>query len=328
MDVGVVDSIYEPGDEFRNFNEVGKSHDPNEFEVESSSGHGFDVTRILSYFTANSRFHFFLAVPPEGNFRETHLIRAIDAAKQQGEIDVLNVSAGVDHIADPRKSCSKRGPQCLLSDTAREAVDSGVSVVASAGNKDTMEYIACPSLDNGVISVGGVLAGCGAKTGSSNSIYGPEIPGSMPVNAIWISTNDGPDYPPLCSTRGCFPGEVCSDNREIANWPGNVKVANNKPTTLAPCVTIVRNDENLPEFSFGTSYSAPFVSSQVANAISGLNEDGIEANPSEIRAAIGKSGEERVDFDVPVFYGFAFHKQLFAEHDITIQRTDDDIFGI
>lgn len=106
MDIGVVDSVYDPG-ELKDYNRFGRSFDVIDAGVGSTCPHGYAVLDILTTYTYNPQFHLFQAIGANGRSRDSYLMKAIGLAKEYGEVDILNLSVGADHISDPDRDCTE-----------------------------------------------------------------------------------------------------------------------------------------------------------------------------------------------------------------------------
>lgn len=266
-----------------------------------SNDHGLGVINFLTWFAGNPEYHFFRAIGPDGEFADRHLMIAVERARKLGEVDVINLSAGLDHISDPDKDCSSTGPTCAACEVVSRAVADGITIVAGIGNLPDTEGLCCPALADDVIGVGGMIAKCTAKLEEGSPL---RLPGESvrPPNAFWVDRDDDRNQDgSYCSNRGCLPGESCSDNRKIEPWPNNPPDANGKPDTLAPL--IVPMDDDGPLLVGGTSYATPIVTGSIADVLGGLRGNGGNPSPSEIRKQIRRASKAIPGSDAGVFSG-------------------------
>lgn len=95
VDVGLclLDSCYNPGSEFSEYNKIGRQISIFS-EEQPDSGHWRNVINILVWTTANPIYHFIKAIGTEsGKFSDTDLLRGFGTGLQyKDEIDVINLS--------------------------------------------------------------------------------------------------------------------------------------------------------------------------------------------------------------------------------------------
>lgn len=217
---------------------------------------------------------------------------ALGKAMEFGEVDILNMSVGNDHISDPNKDCTHAAPDCSLCEVTAEVVDSGVTVVAASGNRPHTENVCCPSLEPTAISVGGAVKRCTAVQKATTALNPPGVQSPRPPNAYWVERDDGMGSDgTFCSERGCMPGESCTDNSVTEAWDKNVEFSARKPDTLAP-VHLPWGAENGFYLAEGTSFAAPHVTAGIVVAMEWAKAQDMMLTPAEIRKAIKSSGRE------------------------------------
>lgn len=315
--VGVVDSVYMPPDYFQDSHRVKRTVDVTDSDTDFVDNHGNQVAYQIATYTKNPEFHFYRVFPDEGRPRDSHLMLAIGRAIEYGEVDVLNMSVGADHIGSEDRACTRSASQCRLCELAKKAVhEHGINLVAAAGNQPFAGEVCCPALSDYVIAVGGIQYSCGGKmpdTMGFTSAMG-EVP---PPNAYWIVREDdnGEEHMsgPFCSDRGCGPGLMCTNNRTIELWEHNVTFTDRKPDTIAPAHMIWLYNDRKPELFQGTSFSAPLVSAGIIATLEleeELDELEVPYTTPEIRSSIRNSGRNFPKISQPQFSMFAFANQL------------------
>jgi hypothetical protein len=288
--VGVIDSVYDPED-FGDYNRVGRTFDILECGKNSTVPHGYDVANILAYFTHDPEFHFLLAVNEQGKTHDSYLMKALGRAIEYGEIDVINMSVGCDHVSNDDKDCTINHTSCALCDVAEKAVDQGITIVAASGNTPHVESICCPSLSEYTISVGGAVTRCTASAIQQNGVT-PVFTQAKPPNAYWVDRDDGRGSDGVfCSGRGCMPGENCVENKSIELWEHNVDFTDRKPDILAPS-HIISEDKIGPFIQEGTSFSAPIVTAGGISVVEWANSYDGDVSTADIRQAIRQSGKQ------------------------------------
>lgn len=322
--LAILDSIYEPGDTFREYNKVGRTIDVLDRDDDITTSHGLQVANIASYYCNDPTYHFCRFVQNGEKYRDRDLMQAVAKVSDYDEIDILNISAGSPHLSDPDQSCSSAGPDCPLCEVVESAVDSGLVVVAAAGNEET-RGVQCPSLSEAVISVGGIASHCTADISEENPILRPSSP-IRPPNAYWVERNDGNSAEgTYCTNRGCLPGESCSENRiEQPMWDDD-SYTSKKPDTLAPYLFPTRIDDK-PAILAGTSYATPIVTAGIVNTFYGLYRKGIEPTSNQVRTAINQSNREISQSEKGVFCHKSFSKTVGDRFGLDLDmggKTDD-----
>lgn len=332
--VAVVDSIYEPGDDFRQYNAVGRTVKPQWLETdqfdqnsEASTTHGFGINHMLTRFTNPVKYHFFQTVGENGEFEDSDMLFALGKILDfSEEIEVVNISAGLDHIADEDKDCTVYGPSCLVCDRVQDLIDTGISVVAGAGNVPGSEGLCCPSLQNDVISVGGMIARCTAEP--RKETRGITTPAFMPPNSLGVKKGEDSDSPvAFCSNRGCFPGESCTNNRRCEIWDETPHTETGKPDILAPA-NYLTEDADGPFMPMGTSYSTPIVTACVSNVLKALYEYGKGPLPGQVRAALERSSNPVEGTEIGVISGEDFADELGDAFGLRYEVQEDSLYDI
>lgn len=331
VDVAVVDSVYDPGGQFRENQSVGLQVKPPWVETkenyqpvnaEASCSHGLNVAEILVNYSVNAQYHFMTAVRSTGDVDDKEVLFALGTVlENKDRIDIVNISAGLYHAEDEDKDCTVRNPACSVCEMANSVIDAGIPIVAGAGKKGDDKGLCCPSTATDVIASGGAVAECTADVRSS----GWQSDGSeRPPNAVWIRHPDENGWPGnYCSQRGCYPGENCSDNRVISPWSNNPEPRDGKPNVLAPCVWPARDEERNAVLAAGTSYAVPIVTSAIANVTRSLDERGYAPTAPSVRASLEKSGNTVPDGEVPLLDGEAFAEHLGEKFDLEYNDDTD-----
>lgn len=273
--LGIIDSIYKHPNE----NPVMAIDERKNFIYSikpDTTGHGTDVCTIAAFFAPKSLFSFYRVViessPFSDDLREGNLLKAISAAENHG-IDVLNMSVGIHH-----SNCQQ---QCRIGDAIRSATESGVTIVAAAGNTkpDRELGLYCPALIDEAIAVGGFISRCDE-----------EIQNTTTSGQYWAATEDDKCIGPFCGYETCPSEYPCSRNRQELYWDRNVEKLDQKPDILAP-VAYPKEYNGIVTLDGGTSYATPIVSGSIARVFSELFLNGIRPNPGQIKAAIVRTGD-------------------------------------
>ena len=195
------------------------------------------------------------------------------------EVDVVNLSAGVWHkICGPGKLCPFHG-------SVTDAVDAGITIVASIGNAcdRRLDHVWCPAMNYKTISVGGITRRCGYELSSNEQDY-----------RIWADTYDMVEIDSdfqgrFCSTSGCTDTVTCGEDSLNVWWGGNTEPVYGNPDVLAP--------PEYPEifgkqgcFSEGTSFSAPLVTGIIARLIERVPESKT-VDPEMVCSVLRTSGD-------------------------------------
>lgn len=318
VDLGVIDSIYNPGGSFEQFNRIERSERLVNTDKDATTPHGNDIAGILGYLTTDSIFHFYQIINKNGKYRDRDLVNAIVWAADYG-VDVLNISLGSDHFSNSDKDCDQTGPDCAITEAAEYAVERGVVIVAAVGNEPNANAVCCPALSKATIGVGGCVAYCNASI-PDDMINQPSF---RPPHSYWVERPDGEGISgTFCSTKGCAPGKSCKGNQSIETWDRNTRFVYHTPDTLAP-ITYPRLDSKGPLIGGGTSFAAPIVAAAIVGVVEVLKQEGIDINPNEIRRTIRVTGDELQDVPVGVLNAADFTAELLDQHGLGPLRPDD-----
>lgn len=184
------------------------------------------------------------------------------------EIDILNVSAGVY-----LEGCSGH---CQFCTAVQRAVNSGITVVAAAGNQhpeEDPERVNCPATRGQTIAVGGMEVNCPAEVDREDAIISD---GNKSCGPYWVRKQDGVDYlpnaaeGPFCGQRNCIRGTDCLRRNNEMPWDANVRPKPDKPDIAAPVQYPETRDDGAPVLLSGTSFAAPIVSGALASMYSKL----------------------------------------------------------
>jgi len=203
------------------------------------------------------------------------------------EIDIINLSAGLDHAARPGKDCTSDNPNCKVCRVLEDILDEYTVFVAASGDRLQTDGLVCPGISSEVIATGGSVAKCTADSGakSGNEPLGPDIDW-RPPNAFWIDRADNiGSQGTHCTNRGCFPGTDCMENRQYEFWDHNHDSTNAAPDILAP-VHFPIEDEIGALLAQGSSFSAPIVSSQIANVLGTIRAMDVNPTRNQIKNQI------------------------------------------
>lgn len=264
-------------------------------------------------------------VDENGEFRDRHMMKAFERILYfKEEIDVVNLSAGLDHVSNDLKECDEYGPDCRVCELADSVLEEGITIVAGAGNIPHTQNICCPSLEQNVISVGGATVECTASIDDSTMFGRPQD--QKPPNALWVERQDGKGASgTYCSDRGCFPGASCSENQEITQWEGSPKTETGKPDLLSPLIYPMEDDVG-PFLEAGTSYATPIVTATVSNVFRMLKDRNIEPRAREVRAALERSGRPIDELQTPLLDGIEFANELGRTYGLEFQVDEDQLF--
>lgn len=275
--VGIADSAASPPDGF-----CGDVHNCVDCRPEGVRGmdhdplHGHTVARILSHGAPDATYCFYHTIPGVEDAAEEYdpgdLIPAIRQAVHDS-VDVLNVSAGVDGKYSALMSYER---------AVEEAVESGVSIVAAAGNDELVDRLCYPARMPDVVSVGGCIVRCKR----------PKIDEHLSDRRIWTVSPERHDGP-YCSSRGCSSRHQCDRAyQEPKWWVGNVEPYGQKPDVAAPCYSILDEQYTEPRDGHGTSFAAPVVSGSLVRL---LGSDTLCVDGPDI---VGKLRAEGTDLGV------------------------------
>ena len=204
---------------------------------------------------------------------------------RDSQIDILNLSGG-----SHRPNCSQSS-RCRLCHAAQEITDSGVCVVAGAGNRtvDEQRSLFCPARQAGVISAGACEAVCTTNMRPEGYVAGPRV---RPPGAYWLDYSSKEDVNPLsamgcyCGRGGCAPGVPCEEN--VIERPSEINIAydRGRPDVLAPHHRPVTQADGTHTIHTGTSYSTPIVAGTLATITGELfNEGKRPPDPKDLKQA-------------------------------------------
>jgi subtilisin family serine protease len=216
--------------------------------------------------------------PHFGDVREGNLLKAIAAAESSG-IDVLNISAGIHH-----RNCQQR---CRIADAVRTATESGITIIAAAGNRKSGEELGvyCPALIDEAIAVGGFISKC------DEDIQNTDTSGQY-----W-TVEDDKYIGPFCGYETCPSEYPCSRNRQELYWDKNVEQPDQRADILAP-TAYFKESEKKVTLDGGTSYAAPIVSGSIVRIFSELLTSGVKPDPSQIKEAVTRTGDPVQNTDI------------------------------
>lgn len=227
------------------------------------TSHGNVVFDIIRHSSPKSTFYLYKILRSNGAAYGSNILKALKAA-QQSDIDILHFSAG---ICPPEE-----GEIIKVQKEVNETIDKGITIIAAAGNESDVEEgcknsLFYPACFERVIAVGGFVPKCHLRF---EDILYQDIhkePGPLWVDTSKINSIDENYQGPICNQRRCLTGESCHRINNDQWWDGNVRTTNEKPDVLAP----IYYPAVIPEgcaFKSGTSFSAPFVTGQLAAILS------------------------------------------------------------
>lgn len=319
--VGVIDSVYDPGDDFASRNAVARTVDllPDE-DRDDTTGHGRIVAEIIAAFCDKIEFSFYRVTQATdgGTIWGRHLIKGLGRAHLEDEVDVVNLSVGNDHSGDGNEACARGPTPCKLREATQMAIDDGIVVVGAAGNESQFESVCCPALLDEAICVGGFVSKCDFRLEDDDPL---SLAGrySKPPKACWIdqSLDLGADDI-FCSGLHCSPGTSCEHNRRTVPWEGNVAPANGKPDVLAPAMLPVH--WKVPQLSVGTSWATAFVTSVVAETMAGIQNLDAESSPQLFRRGFLETADELDDESAQMLNAKRALIHVFEEQDLPRPR--------
>lgn len=310
--VAVIDSVYQPVDDFADICEVGYCCDlVNHSDENETTGHGGVVSSILMSFSRDIEYNFYRVVQPSGEILQRHLLKAMGKAHLEHDVDVMNLSLGYDHSHDGVK-CDMPSEPCKVREAAKRASEDGITVVAASGNANdddetgSDQTVCCPALLDEVISVGGMFVACTAQPQGATATPPMQQPQPTPPPlACWVS--EGGEVPGayVCTGLGCSmsPDSGCEDHQVIVEWGGNVENKAGDVDVLAPTEFPGKGDSGEPRISAGTSYAVPMVTAVVSEAIEMLKYGHVKPDPDQIRSVIHESSKEVQECEVGYLNG-------------------------
>lgn len=284
---------------------------------------------IIARHTRNVTFHFYQLIHGDGEFRDRDLIKAAGVIQHvTDEIDVINLSAGLDHAGDPDRDCTADSAECLASEKFENAVADEVLVVTAAGDELQTNDMCCPGTMERIIAAAGVIPRCTANPNDSPSnvtgLYGRDQQG-RPPNAFWIATDhENHEDAVYCTNRGCAPGMNCLDNREYQPWEHNHSFGSNTPDILAPVLMPYKTEDDTPFLLSGSSYAPPFITSQVANLLASLSEVNHNPNPETVHRGLKEAQKEIPDSDIGMLSGYELGNWFGQRYGLEFTVGEDD----
>lgn len=183
---------------------------------EDKNGHGTGIAKtILDNSNDQAIILSLKAINDTGYGYASNIIEAIQYAKEQ-QVDVINMSFVTD---------AEEGKETFIN-SVKSAIDSGITVVAAAGNyaSDTKAYY--PAGIDGVISVG-AMDGTGTKTATSN------------YNATYYEEATSTSY-----AAAIYSGRYVSDNIDTSNDISSDTIKINDEDKAEENHKIFEKDEN------------------------------------------------------------------------------------
>lgn len=300
----------------------------NAVNANNETYHGMRISSIIARETECVRFHFYQLVHGDGEFRDRDLIEAMGIIQHIiGEIDIINLSAGLDHAGNSEKDCTPDCSECFTSKKVKEVIENEATMVAAAGDELQTDDMCCPGTMECVISAAGVVAKCTADTESNSSSSGILGPSQdiRPPNAFWMKSNhenhiDGK----YCTNRGCSFGMNCLENRRYVPWEPNHEPGQHSPDILAPVLITHNPNDQSPFISGGSSFAPPYVTSQLASVLCSLREIGRTPEPSTIRRAIRDAQKEIPDSEIGMLSGYELGDWFGDRYGVPFERASDD----
>ncbi|GAA0279652.1 S8 family serine peptidase [Halobacterium noricense] len=328
--MGIIDSVYEPSDSFYDAYNVGRTVDKTSSDEDRAGAHGEIIGEVIGGFSESVQLNFYKVMQggDDLNIWGRDLLKAIGHAHKQDSVDVISLSAGSDHSEDGNVGCHAYHQPCRVRAASEEAIDDGITIISSIGNKKDVDSVTCPATSDQVISVGSVTPYCGGSVEIGDTIA-PGAGNVRPPLACWVERED--DWgvqETLCSGLGCTVGESCSANREIEYWDGNAPLGDKfKPDVLAPH-NIPTHHDGSPGILSGTSFAVPWVTATVAEAIAGLRAEGKTVLPRTIQAGIRESTKDRGISVAGVLYAEDALNKIGNRFGLEFERdhSDDDLF--
>jgi hypothetical protein len=310
VDVAILDSINRASDSFREYNEIGRENDP--INANGTTDHGHGIAYLLSRFTGDVKIHFYQTIHSNGEFRDRDLLQTLGVIQHViDEIDVINLSAGLDHAARPGKDCTSTNPNCKVCRVLEDILDEHTVFVAASGDQLQTDGLVCPAISSEVIATGGTVAKCTADSDAKigNKPVGPDLD-LRPPNAFWIDRADKKGAQgTYCTNRGCLPRAGCMENRQYEPWEYNHDPTDAAPDILGP-VHFPIEDEVGALLAEGSSFSAPIVSSQIANALGTIRTMGVNPTRNQIKKQITQKTKGCFDGKPGMLCGIEFSKGL------------------
>lgn len=318
-----MDSVNSASDSFREYNKVGKETNP--INAKDTTEHGHGIAQLLSTFAGDVKTHFYQTIHSDGKFRDRDLIQTLGVIRHVvDEIDIINLSAGLDHAARPGKECTSNSPSCKVCRIISDILDEQTVFVAASGDQHQTDGLVCPGISSEVIATGGTVAKCTAASNVEigNTPLGPD-PEPRPPNAFWIDrTDEKGAQGTYCSNRGCLPGTDCMENREYEPWKHNHPPTNAAPDVLAP-IHYPIEDKKGALLAEGSSFSAPIVSSQIALALSRIRTMDVNPDKNQIKKYVTERTKGCFNEKPGMLCGVEFAKGLGEPFNLEFEVEDD-----
>jgi len=304
------------------------------FNMKEEGDHGLYVTEVVGTVFPKHTYHLIRGIPPGGDLLESHLLMGLSKVDEMGKtLDVMNISAEVEHLQEGGIDCTGTGADCPIHhEISRLSDEYGITFVASTGNEPHVEFMTCPGLSDTVIGVGGCVIGCGASgplpvpyqhdsgNGGLVDITRYQMMEQLyPPKAAWVrNEHEYSADAAFCSGLDCFVGEICDENRTTTIWDGNVEPVNGKPDLYASVTYPLIDTETGVRLDQGTSFSAPLVTGQVAEAVGMLTDLDRSFDNIDVKRKL-RTSTEMVDDQYPgMLNGGAFVEGIADDFDIEI----------
>jgi len=185
--------------------------------------------------------------------------------------------------------------------------------------------MACPAILDSVISVGGFVPKCTKRLENPENMWSRTLQ-SKPPNAGWVEPPKGEaekfdEYQSdvvVCTGQNCTPspGQTCKKHRRDVEWEYNVPHYRDKPDTLGPAV--IPTEGNPSTMTSGTSWAVPFVTSVVAEMISGAKTQNATLTPQDIRRGIRQANRPLDDGPEKMLNGTGAIQAVFNEQGLRL----------
>lgn len=253
MDICLVDSIYKDGDN------ISAIYDAIGTGEELTSFHGSWIRDILAWGAPQAEILCYRVIDEEGEYRRFDLLKTFSEVKTSNA-NLVNLSLG-----SYKPNCDGNCRECKA---AQQLADSGLTVVAAAGNEEQQNGNCCPSKNSSVLSVAGFQDLCEFEPYFAN-------------RAIWVKKSEPePDEDThtdvICCHRGCSENIRQCKRRSREEWNGNVPFGTYEPDVLAP-VHHSRPGDDEVYFDQGTSFSAGYLVGGLAKLYGGKNSTSLPA---------------------------------------------------
>ncbi|MFC5278659.1 S8 family serine peptidase [Halorubrum rubrum] len=225
---------------------------------------------------------------------------AIDAAISD-EVDILNISIG-----DPWDIPVYAHP--LYSKT-QKAVDSGITVVAAAGNNkgdQPKPPVHIPAVVDDVIAVNGFVTRCPQ---SKSDTHERRESGPYYLDVETSNTETQLAEGVYCGYNGCD-GRSCIKKQTETGWWGNPSVKNDKPDVSAPVIYPYGSGDKV-DFFEGSSYAAPIVTGILAEAYGEIKHSVQNLpTPAEVRSLVRETATPVRESEIRKINGFKIHEEI------------------